>query len=97
MPGGGEFDRAWREHAAARAAAARGKLAARGEQPPQGQEKEEEEKEPAPPPPPPPPRPWETPEGQRAVTALEGMGAKVYLPGAPPRAARRRRCCLPVV
>lgn len=86
VPGCGEFDRAWREHAAERAAAARGKLAAAREEGQQQQEQAEaEEKEP-----PPPPRPWETPEGQRAVTALEGMGAKVYLPGVRRTAAAAR-------
>jgi len=109
LPGGGEVDRAWREHlaqqaaqvaarlaaAAAGAAAGIGSTAGAGSAIPRGQvqrgvavegpgggvgvqEQQQEGKQPEvervl--------RDWETPEGLRAVQALQSMGAKVYLPG----------------
>ncbi|GBF90964.1 cell division cycle 48 [Raphidocelis subcapitata] len=72
--------RRWRRREAAAAAAGEADDSAPG--PREGAAEEEEEEELQPPaPPPPPPRPWETPAGQAAVKALEGMGARVYLPG----------------
>ena len=93
VPGGGEFGRAWREHVAA----ARAAREAAGWRPvpadagadaaataaAERRRREEEAaaaaaaaaEEAA-------RRPWATPEGRRAVQALEALGARVYLPEA---------------
>ncbi len=97
LPGGGELDHAWREHLARQARQVAQRLGGGGRPgegeatPPlitaeesleveegleDGSAAAEQQEEPAP-----EPKEWETAEGQKAVQALQSMGAKVYLPG----------------